>query len=192
VTSLVLKEAATLALLVVTVSVALSLAAFVASQRQSERNAQRGVATFLCFSLYVALLGIVTLAPPPISWSNDQFGTNLVPLLYSVRCFVPNPGQPSTTAFCLQSIVGNLAMFAPLGIMLPLLSEELSSAKSVLTVSMAASISIELLQYVGRWVGNPRWSDVDDVLFNVIGALLGYGFLRLARAAARWLRSPAP
>lgn len=59
---------------------------------------------------------MLTLAPAPISMSNGLFGTHLVPVIHSINCFVPNPGQPSTAAFCLRTIVGNLVMFVPLGI----------------------------------------------------------------------------
>lgn len=58
--------------------------------------------------------------------------------------------------------------------------------KSVVLAALGVSVSIEVLQYAGRWAGSPRWSDVDDVIFNVFGALLGYLILRIVEAAAGW------
>lgn len=189
-TNSLLREAALLGVLVVPLSVVLSVSSPLASRRRKERKSLAAGAVSWCFTLYVILVGLLTLAPPPFSTSNGIFGTNIVPVIYSIRCFVPNPGQPSTTAFCLRIITGNLVMFVPLGIMLPLLSERWASAKAVLTIALMASVSIELLQYAERWLGSARWSDIDDVLLNVTGALLGYGLLRLARVAGRWLKSP--
>lgn len=139
----------------------------------------RGRAVFLILSAYLALLATVTLAPPPISRSNGYSGLNLVPLVYSARCFVPDPGQPSTTAFCLRTILGNVALFIPLGVLVPLTFRKMRSAWGMLAVAVVASILIETLQWVGRFVGNPRWSDVDDLIFNVLGALIGYAIARL-------------
>ncbi len=139
----------------------------------------RGRAVLLILSAYLAVLATVTLAPPPISRSNGYSGLNLVPLVYSARCFVPDPGQPSTTAFCLHTILGNVALFVPLGFLVLLAFWKMRSAWSVLAVAAVASVVIETLQWVGRFVANPRWSDVDDVIFNVVGALIGYAVARL-------------
>ena len=138
------------------------------------------------FAIYAFVLAIATLAPPPISPSNGYFGTNLIPIAHSISCFVPDPGQPSTTAFCTRIILGNIALFLPFGLLFPLVFRSWHSTKSVVLAALAVSALIELLQYAGRWVGSPRWSDVDDVIFNVIGALLGYLILRIVESAAGW------
>ena len=71
------------------------------------------------------------MAPPPISPSNGYFGTNLVPIVRSISCFVPDPGQPSTIAFCTRIILGNIALFLPFGFLFPLVFTERQSWKSV-------------------------------------------------------------
>ena len=138
------------------------------------------------FTIYAVVLVIATLAPPPISPSNGNFGTNLVPIIHSIRCYVPDPGQPSTTAFCTRIIIGNIALFFPFGLLFPLVFRKWDSAAAVALAAFASSVVIEVLQYGGRWLGSPRWSDVDDVLFNVAGALFGYGILRMVQGVARW------
>lgn len=142
------------------------------------------------FTLYVVLIVVLTLAPPPISPSNGLLGTNLIPFVGSIKCFVPDPGQPSTTEFCWRIIAGNFVMFVPLGIMLPLVFEQMASAKPVLIAALTVSISVEVLQYAGRWIGSARWSDIDDVLLNVAGAFIGYALLRLAQFSGRLLVTP--
>jgi glycopeptide antibiotics resistance protein len=169
----VFARLAGLALFVIPVAVALCVTAWFV-RRDDLEGTPNFTSVFVCFCVWVAIVGTVTLAPPPMSVSDGHFGSNLVPLVNSFRCFIPNPGQPSTTKFCLETTVGNVALFIPLGALLPLLFRGDMPAKRILVVSLVASVSIELLQFVGRWVGNPRWSDVDDVIFNVLGALLGY------------------
>jgi len=101
-----------------------------------------------------------------------------------------------TTLFCLQTIFGNLTMFLPLGFLLPLVSTRTNSLKTVLAMAFVASLGIEAAQFAGGWLGSPRWTDVDDILLNVIGALFGYTLLRISQAVARVLvrssASPAP
>ncbi len=140
------------------------------------------------FGIYLFVLAVATLAPPPISPSNGLFGTNLVPVMRSIACYEPDPGQPSTTAFCTRIFLGNIALFVPFGLLFPLVFRRRDSVKGVALAALAVSVSIEILQYAGRWIASARWSDVDDVIFNVAGALLGYGVLRLIRMAARWTK----
>lgn len=180
-----------LALLVVPAGIALLLAAAAARGREHEGEGLRDDRAFWSFAFYLILLAVVTLAPPPFSPSNGHSGTNLVPLLPSIRCFVPNPGQPATTEFCIRTILGNIAMFVPLGLMLPLISRKRVSAVRLIVVALVASVAIELLQYAGSRFGSARWSDVDDILFNLVGALIGYGLFRLGRTTGRWSESQA-
>ncbi|MDQ3242158.1 MAG: VanZ family protein [Gemmatimonadota bacterium] len=167
------------------------------SSRQSQTRASpRTDIIFACFVAYVFGVGVLTIAPPPLSRSNGLSGTNLIPLLNSIGCFVPDPGQPSTSLFCLQTIFGNLMMFLPLGFLLPLVSPRTHSLKTVLATAFLASLGIEAAQFAGSWLGSPRWTDVDDILLNVMGALVGYTILRMGqavtRALVRWSASPTP
>ena len=140
------------------------------------------------FTIYMIVIAIATLAPPPISPSNGWPGINLVPVMRSIGCFVPDPGQPSTTAFCTRIILGNIGLFFPFGLLFPLVFRRWHSAKAVAVAAITVSVSIELLQFAGRFLGSPRWTDVYDVLFNVIGALFGYLVLNMIELAARWGR----
>lgn len=178
-----------LALLVGPTVAAVVLAARVARGRAHDGEGLRDDRAFWSFAFYLILLGVVTLAPPPFSPSNGHSGTNLVPLLPSIRCFVPNPGQPPTTEFCIRTILGNIAMFVPLGLMLPIISRRPFSAARVFVVALAGSVAIELLQYAGSRFGSARWSDVDDIVFNLVGAGVGYSLYRLGRIAGRWSES---
>lgn len=187
----IIGKAILLALLVVPVAMALLLAAAAARGRPHDGDGLRDDRAYWSFAFYLILLGVVTLAPPPFSMSNGHSGTNLLPLLPSIRCFVPNQGQPSTTEFCVRTIMGNIAMFIPLGLMLPVISRKSVSGARVFIAALVGSISIEMLQYAGSRFGSARWSDVDDIIFNLVGAAIGYSLYRLGRTAGRWSESQA-
>ena len=73
-------------------------------------------------------------------------------------------------------VPGNILVFVPFGLLLPALSARVRSWPRALLAGMAFSVSIELAQLavslaVGYWY---RMPDVDDVLLNVAGVLLGY------------------
>ena len=75
-----------------------------------------------------------------------------------------------------MNTLGNIALFLPLGILLPLLSNRFRSLSRVLLVALCLSLSIETTQFVLRFVGNPRAVDIDDVILNTLGACLGFAF----------------
>lgn len=86
----------------------------------------------------------------------------------------------------LQQLVGNVALFVPLGLLLPLLSARCRRFARTAAVGLAVSVGIELVQLgLLLALGARRSVDVDDVILNVTGAGLGYLVWRGARALAR-------
>lgn len=71
---------------------------------------------------------------------------------------------------------GNVALFAPLGALLPLaLGRRLARWGRVLAVAAAVSVTVEALQLL---LTTGHVTSVDDVLLNCSGALLGAGATR--------------
>ena len=77
----------------------------------------------------------------------------------------------------LLNVVGNVAMFIPSGIILPLLYEKLNRLWKVVGVGALLSLGIEILQlpFFGRA------TDADDLVQNTCGVLIGYGICALVR-----------
>lgn len=70
----------------------------------------------------------------------------------------------------IKNLVGNLLMFAPMGIFLPVLFAKIKSWKKYCTVVVAILLGIEVIQFLTK-----RGSfDVDDLILNMTGALLGF------------------
>lgn len=81
------------------------------------------------------------------------------------------------SGFWLRNLVGNLLLLLPVGLVGPIVLPWMGRWVRVLAVALALSVAIELAQL---WVPD-RSADVDDLLLNVVGALLGYALLSALR-----------
>ena len=78
----------------------------------------------------------------------------------------------------LINLIGNTAMFIPLGIVWPAVFRELNTHTKAIAAGVGTSLLIEILQlpfYV-------RCSDIDDLILNSTGYLMGYGIYLLVKA----------
>lgn len=80
------------------------------------------------------------------------------------------------TARMAAQLLLNVAMFVPVGLLLPVAFRRLRRFPRTAVVCLAVTLSIETLQY---FIG--RSADIDDVLLNLLGGMLGYGLFALAR-----------
>lgn len=86
------------------------------------------------------------------------------------------PGDVDAPSFVL-----NVIMFIPLGVLLPLLRPALDAVRQLAGCAVTASLAIESAQFVlGMTLGSRRTVDVNDLIANTAGALLGLLILRLA------------
>ena len=75
------------------------------------------------------------------------------------------------------NIVGNVALFIPTGILLPILYPHLRSFRKTVLIGAGISLAIELIQLLFP----NSTSDVDDLLLNTLGVVLGWGIYSLFR-----------
>ncbi|MBM6616594.1 VanZ family protein [Bacillus suaedaesalsae] len=74
-----------------------------------------------------------------------------------------------------QTFLLNIIMFIPLGMFLPFLNQENSSVKRITTIGFYSCLSIELLQCIIKiTLGSGRSTDINDLLTNTLGAVIGY------------------
>lgn len=100
---------------------------------------------------------------------------NLVPF-HTLQIYLANLGA----FFWMRNALGNLGLLLPLGLVGPIVFQFLDRWWGVLLVALMISTSIEVTQL---WIPD-RSADIDDVIVNVTGALLGYGLYRVARSFA--------
>jgi glycopeptide antibiotics resistance protein len=123
-----------------------------------------GLAIWLAIGLLMTLQPI---EPPP----GLVVVPNLVPLR-TLAIYMSNTDSP----FWMGQLAGNLLLLLPLGLLGPIALPAMNGWLRVF------SLAIEAAQL---WIPN-RMADVDDVLLNVVGALLGYAiFLVLGFGAGR-------
>jgi glycopeptide antibiotics resistance protein len=90
-----------------------------------------------------------------------------------------------------SGIILNIVLFAPIGVLLPFLVR--ASVLRLGFVAFLLSVTIEVVQLVGDMtISTGRVADVDDVIGNTIGALLGIGLVRLLTRVPQLDRVAAP
>ncbi|MEO6350803.1 MAG: VanZ family protein [Candidatus Limnocylindrales bacterium] len=86
---------------------------------------------------------------------------------------------PRSSSFRLM--LGNIAAFVPLGILFPLAFRSAAGLVSTFLVALALSVAIELGQLGGSLaLGYAyRSTDVDDIILNVTGGMIGFAVMGL-------------
>jgi glycopeptide antibiotics resistance protein len=128
----------------------------------------------VALGLWLAIGLVVTLQPvePP---PGLVVVPNFVPLR-TLAMYLANTDSP----FWMGQLIGNLLLLLPVGLLGPIALPAMDGWVRVFLVALGLSLAIEVAQ-----LGIPnRMADVDDVLLNVIGAVLGYAVLSVARLAS--------
>ncbi len=135
----------------------------------------------LLLTVVVYLLCLATLTLTPNGGWGLRVETprriELHPNLASLTCSSAIlPKAPNARTFCVQNAAGNILLFFPLGIFLPLVGRHLRFWRGI-QIAVALSITIELVQYLSSY----RSADINDVILNGLGACLGLVLVYLLR-----------
>ena len=89
-------------------------------------------------------------------------------------------------------LLGNVIAFAPLGVFLGTLRPHALGWRRTLLTGLAVSVAVEGAQLalsllMGYWY---RIADIDDLILNTAGVLLGYGAFRLGDSVGRAVLPP--
>lgn len=110
----------------------------------------------LLFIIYLLLLYYLLL-----STDNASSGLNLTPFKEITR-------YPLTSTQFIYNVIGNIVLFLPFGFFV---SDFIKAKKTyqILIISTLISLTAELIQFkIGRAF------DIDDIILNVVGAILGF------------------
>jgi len=119
----------------------------------------------LFFMIYIlCLFQIVTFEDPFVSSFDNHF--NLVPLREILR-------YSFGSRLFFKNVIGNLLMFMPYGFFASYFTK-MDNKYYALSLMIFASITIETTQLA---IG--RVFDIDDIILNIIGGMIGYGIYRL-------------
>lgn len=159
------------------------------------RAARRGRGGFASavttlFVLHLGWLAGATLFPVPLdaalraleAAAGPAAAVDLVPLRGVAA--VIGGGEPRTIAWLLG---GNVLVFAPFGFMLPVVWRPAGTWRRVAAAGRALSLAVETAQLgVSLLVGYAcRVTEIDDVMLNVAGVLLGFALYRRLRRRLR-------
>jgi glycopeptide antibiotics resistance protein len=127
--------------------------------------------------LFFYLCYVISVTFFPFTYLFYSYGrtANLIPLVKSLSMIQNAITLGAMVKQVVINLAGNLLLLAPLGFILPVLLEKSRTALKVIGISFAVSLSIELSQLSFA----VRIFDVDDILLNTLGALLGYAVFKL-------------
>ncbi|GKX67013.1 VanZ family protein [Inconstantimicrobium mannanitabidum] len=129
----------------------------------------------IIFSLYIISLVAVTQFPFRTTITN-YMDVNIVPVFNTIKDMsnIPSNMESFMIRFWIINIVGNLVLLMPLSILVPMLFKKFRSMKKTIILCFLVSVSIEFLQFLSMFCGNRRSVDIDDVILNTLGAVLGF------------------
>jgi glycopeptide antibiotics resistance protein len=133
------------------------------------------------FAVYCVSLISITLFPIDIIWGEvtKKFrpAVNVIPFVDIITDF---PRTQFSVAFkikfLIKNLAGNLLLLLPIGIFLPILWMKVPSFWKTVIIGASTSLSIELLQLILAYLGygRGRAADVDDLILNTLGVMIGY------------------
>ena len=138
----------------------------------------------LLFVLYILLVVSVTLFPLAlwIDFNSEyiKFNINLIPFVAIIKD-VKQIGiaYDGDAVFMIELIIrnvgGNILLFMPFGFLSPIVWNKYKYLKNIVLLGLFVSISIELFQLLELIAGGyGRTVDIDDVICNGLGVILGY------------------
>lgn len=139
------------AIIIVPASVLLNLVLF-------HENSRSRQLLYILFALYLSAIFSSTGIPTIASLTID-LSFNLIPVIDIVN----------SPLNYLKNTVLNILLFVPLGFFLPLLWRDFQTLKRTVLCGLCLSLGIEILQ-----IFTFRLTDIDDLLTNTPGTLLGY------------------
>lgn len=105
-------------------------------------------------------------------WGRNEvsvgYNYNIVPFYEIVR-FVTNTGTLGWRVV-LVNLLGNVVAFVPFGLFLPMVANLRFNVWSIGVLTFDLSLTIELMQLITK-VGS---FDVDDLILNTLGGIIGY------------------
>lgn len=117
----------------------------------------------------------------------DLVNGHIQPLIFDAKAAFPfrinmipfvNLFQYDSVRDMIWNVVGNTAMFIPTGIILPIVYKRLDHFGKVISAGAFISLCVELMQLPFA----NRATDIDDLILNTLGVVIGYGIYKLIRA----------
>ena len=125
----------------------------------------------VCFLIYLIILIYLLIFYEEYdrTMANRSYRYNLIPFAEIRRFWVYR--KQIGISQVISNLAGNVVGFLPFGMLLPAFSRRFRSAGLIAFLSFDVSLCVELIQLTFK-VGI---FDVDDIMMNTLGGLIGYG-----------------
>ena len=102
--------------------------------------------------------------------------TNIIPFKTITSFFERLSSNTINTNIVITNLLANTLMFIPMGMALPVLfKEKFNKLWKIIIFVVTLVLVIEIIQFL-TFTGS---ADIDDLILNVIGAILGYGIISI-------------
>lgn len=142
------------------------------------RKKIKGLEKYL-FVVYIVILIYLLFLEREI---DPEVGVNYEPF-YSFKMFYPllKSDYMPYRYLAFENLFGNILMFIPMGFYLPSLFKKQKKFLVMLLTVICISTSIECIQFFTK-LGT---TDIDDIILNVFGAIIGYIFYLIVKGKER-------
>lgn len=133
-------------------------------------NKKSKILPFLSFLIYLVLLGYFLFFAEGMGRHNSEaeYRYNLV-LFQEIKRFIYHVDVLGIKAVMIN-VVGNIIVFMPFGYFVPRLARRTVGVWTTVLFSLEFSVLVEVMQLLSK----KGSFDVDDLLLNTIGGLIGY------------------
>ena len=138
------------------------------SMDANKRNEK--LVTWVCFLAYLLLLGYMLFFSAYFGREDHAEYRYNLSLFQEIGRYIGLGIRTGSWTLFYVNVVGNVCAFVPLGVFLPKLFEKCRNIVLVTILSLKVSLAVEVIQLVTR-VGS---FDVDDLLLNTLGGLIGF------------------
>lgn len=132
------------------------------------------LALFIMYSLI--MLKLLFIREDYYHW--NKYNYNIIPF-HTIKSLIYHRDAYNTDTW-VKNLFGNIVLFIPLGVFIPVLNRRLLRVVRCLLVIILILFLVESIQLVTR-VGS---FDIDDIILNTLGAIIG---LFLMRIITPWL-----
>ena len=107
--------------------------------------------------------------------SIEYFKFNFVPFKILYQTYIEVVKYNNLSYFYI-SFLANILIFVPIGILLPISYKKFRNLKNTILFGITYSLIIEITQ-----IFLPRATDIDDIILNTLGVLIGYSIFKILK-----------
>lgn len=151
---------------------------------KSETKKRIRLISWVLFVLYILLLIYLLFLSEDYGRKNfvlREYRYNLIPFQEICRFWIYRKKVGYFAAFL--NLAGNVIGFLPFGFFLPIFGHRFRNGWLIGLLGLSLSLSVECIQLICK-VG---CFDVDDLILNTLGAVLGYVIFAVSNRIRRWL-----